>query len=252
MMKSQIASHRGGTLVWGENCRRAFENTLKLPVELVEFDVHPTKDGIIVVHHDATLDRTTDMTGPVNAKTWQELAQGSVNYSGGERIMTLKELCELYQGSGITLRLEIKADVYKMPYPGMVDKVLAILKQTGMFEQAIVSSFNCEVLAELAEKEPQLFTIWLIQRNMPRLLGCEFMINLALSMQVNEISVHVTQLDQEAKQQVLASGLKYGCYGAHTAELIQTALDYGVHAFTTDRPDLAIKLRDAFMLENVS
>ena len=249
MMKSQIASHRGGTLVWGENCRRAFENTLNLPVELVEFDVHPTKDGIIVVHHDATLDRTTDMTGPVNAKTWQELALGSVNYSGGQRIMTLEELCELYQGSEIILRLEIKADVNKVPYPGVVDKVLAILKQTGMFQQTIISSFNCEVLAELAEKAPELFTIWLMQRNMPCLLGAEFSISLAQSMKVNEISVHVSQLSKETKNKVLASGLKYGCYGAHTAELIQTALDHGVHAFTTDRPDLAIKLRDAFMLE---
>ena len=252
MMKSQIASHRGGTLVWGENSRRAFENTLNLPVELVEFDVHPSKDGILVVHHDATLDRTTDMTGPVNAKTWQELAQGSVNYSGGQRMMTLEELCKMYQGSDIVLRLEIKADVNKEPYPGVVDKVLDILQQTGMFSQTIISSFNCEVLAELAEKAPELFTIWLMQRNMPRLLGTDFAISLAQSMKVNEISVHVTQLDTGAKDKVLAGGLKYGCYGAHSAELIQTALEHGVHAFTTDRPDLAITLRNAFMLEKAS
>ncbi|MGF1684650.1 glycerophosphodiester phosphodiesterase [Photobacterium minamisatsumaniensis] len=252
MIKSQIASHRGGTLVWGENCRRAFENTLRLPVELVEFDVHPTKDGVVVVHHDATLDRTTDMTGPVNDKTWQELAKGSVNYSGGQRIMTLEELCELYRSSDIIMRLEIKADVNKVPYAGLVDSVLQVLQRTGMISKTIISSFNCEVLAELAEKAPTMFTIWLMAKNSPRLLGTDIMIDLAQSLCVNEVSVHVTQLDKQTKRAVEASELKYGCYGAHTAELIQTALDHGVHAFTTDRPDMAIKLRDAFMLETKS
>jgi len=42
---TDIASHRGGALLWPENSRIAFENTAKLPVEQVEFDVHPTTDG---------------------------------------------------------------------------------------------------------------------------------------------------------------------------------------------------------------
>ncbi len=252
MIKSKIASHRGGTLVWGENCRRAFENTLSLPVELVEFDVHPTKDGIIVVHHDATLDRTTDMKGPVNAKTWDELSQGSINYSGGQRIMTLEELCHLYRDSHITLRLEIKGDVNKAPYPGIVDNVLAVLTETEMMSKTIISSFNCETLSEVAEKAPELFTIWLVARNLPNLLGTNYLINTAQSMCVNEVSVHVTQLDKQTKQTVLKHDLKYGCYGAHSAELIHTALEHGVYAFTTDRPDLAISLRNDFMLENAS
>ena len=62
---TDIASHRGGALLWPENSRIAFENTAKLPVEQVEFDVHPTRDGKLVVIHDDTLDRTTDGKGPV-------------------------------------------------------------------------------------------------------------------------------------------------------------------------------------------
>lgn len=252
MNKSQIASHRGGTLVWGENSRRAFEHTLRLSVELVEFDVHPTRDGIVVVHHDATLDRTTDMSGPVNAKTWQQISQGSVNFSGGQRMMTLEELCELYQGSDIVLRVEIKADINKVPYCGLVDEVLSIVEKTAMEKQTIISSFNCEVLSELATKKPELTTIWLVQQDMPQLLGCGYMVKLARLMSVDEISVHVSKLNAEHQDMVTINGFKYGCYGAHNADLIQTALEFGVHAFTTDRPDLAIKLRDNFMLEKAS
>jgi glycerophosphoryl diester phosphodiesterase len=63
-----IASHRDGALLWPENSRIAFESTAKLAVDQVEFDVHPSRDGKLVVIHDATLDRTTDATGPVNAR----------------------------------------------------------------------------------------------------------------------------------------------------------------------------------------
>ncbi|MFA0438799.1 hypothetical protein BCU70_05375 [Vibrio sp. 10N.286.49.C2] len=248
MTKSLIASHRGGTLLWGENSRRAFENTLNLPVELVEFDVHPTKDGILVVHHDATLDRTTDMTGPVNAKTWQELSQGSVNYSGGERIMTLKELCDLYSNSDIVLRLEIKGDEDKLPYPNIVEQVLSVLEETGMNEQCIISSFNCEVLSDVALKAPEIFTIWLVARNMPSLLGAEQVAKIAKEIKANEISVHVSQLMHRTQNAVKAKNLEYGCYGAHKKADINKALEFGVYAFTTDRPDLALTLRDEFML----
>src|SRR4249920_900103 len=69
---TDIASHRGGALLWPENSRIAFENTAKLPVEQVEFDVHPTRDGQLVVIHDDTLDRTTDGHGPVCAHDWAD------------------------------------------------------------------------------------------------------------------------------------------------------------------------------------
>ena len=59
--------HRGGALVWPENSPTAFRNTAALPVEQVEFDVHPTTDGRLAVFHDPTLERTSDGTGPVAA-----------------------------------------------------------------------------------------------------------------------------------------------------------------------------------------
>src|SRR6516164_2145418 len=82
---TDIASHRGGALLWPENSRTAFENTAKLAVEQVEFDVHPTRDGKLVVIHDDTLERTTDGTGPVAARDWPELAKLVLKGTGGQR-----------------------------------------------------------------------------------------------------------------------------------------------------------------------
>ena len=57
---THIASHRGGTLEFGDSTPRGFSATALMALEEVEFDVHPTVDGAIIVHHDATLDATTD------------------------------------------------------------------------------------------------------------------------------------------------------------------------------------------------
>src|SRR5690606_32741479 len=62
---TRIASHRGGTLEFGDSTPAGFIATSRMDLEEVEFDVHPTRDGHIVVHHDPTLDRTTDSTGAI-------------------------------------------------------------------------------------------------------------------------------------------------------------------------------------------
>src|SRR5262249_59777958 len=82
---TDIASHRGGALLWPENSALAFKQTARLPVEQVEFDVHPSRDGRLVVIHDATLERTTDGTGAVCQHDWADLARLILKGSGGAR-----------------------------------------------------------------------------------------------------------------------------------------------------------------------
>ena len=120
---TDIASHRGGALLWPENSRIAFENTAKLPVEQVEFDVHPTRDGKLVVIHDDTLDRTTDGKGPVAARDWAELSKLVLKGTGGQRMLLLDEVIEIFRPTPIVLRLEIKCGPDRVPYPGHAARV---------------------------------------------------------------------------------------------------------------------------------
>ena len=64
-----VVAHRGGAALWAENSITAFRGAIGLGVDLIEFDVHPTRDGKIVVIHDPTLGRTTTGTGAV----WVEI-----------------------------------------------------------------------------------------------------------------------------------------------------------------------------------
>ena len=69
----RIAAHRGGALLWPENSLTAFRSALALGVDLVELDVHLSRDGEVVVIHDPTLERTTSGQGAVRALGWDEL-----------------------------------------------------------------------------------------------------------------------------------------------------------------------------------
>src|SRR5262245_53336905 len=73
-----IFAHRGGSALAPENTIAAFDRSHALGVDGLEVDVHLSRDGIVVVHHDRTLDRTTSLTGSIAARMATELAAVSV------------------------------------------------------------------------------------------------------------------------------------------------------------------------------
>ena len=145
---TEIASHRGGALLWPENSRIAFENTTRLAVEQVEFDVHPSRDGKLVVIHDPTLERTTDGSGPVVAQDWASLSRLILKGTGGQRMLLLSEVIAIFKATPIKLRLEIKAAADRTPYPGLPRAIAETLAAEGVLDRTTVTSFQIETVAE--------------------------------------------------------------------------------------------------------
>src|SRR6476661_6007058 len=75
-----VFAHRGGSALAPENTIAAFENGLALGADGLELDVHLSRDGIVVVHHDAMLERTTNLQGPVSDRTAGELARADAGF----------------------------------------------------------------------------------------------------------------------------------------------------------------------------
>src|SRR5262245_29766349 len=73
-----VFAHRGGSALAPENTMAAFDNGLALGADGIELDVHLSRDAVVVVHHDRTLERTTRLTGPVAARDAAELARAGV------------------------------------------------------------------------------------------------------------------------------------------------------------------------------
>ncbi len=87
-----LIAHRGFSGRHPENTLKSFSAAEELGVDLVECDVHRSRDGALVVIHDATLDRTTNGTGPVRERSLQEIK--ALDAGEGERVPTLEEVLE--------------------------------------------------------------------------------------------------------------------------------------------------------------
>jgi glycerophosphoryl diester phosphodiesterase len=240
---TDIASHRGGALLWPENSRIAFENTAKLPVEQVEFDVHPTRDGKLAVIHDDTLDRTTDGKGPVATRDWAELSMVVLKGTGGQRMLLLDEVIEIFRPTSIVLRIEIKCGPDRVPYPGHAARVADAIRQAKMLDRSVFTSFQLgTVLEAVAEARPSRH-VWLVLPQIQIDIGLANVIATAKAANVPMLGLRQNMLTAEIVAAVRAAGLGIGGWACNDADAIAKLLGLKIDVFTTDRPDLAITQR---------
>lgn len=150
---TSICAHRGGALLWPENSLTAFRQALALAIEEVECDVHLSADGVVHVHHDATLDRTTEGHGPIAHRTAAELAVTRVR-GLEEGIPTLAALLELVVASGKLLRLEVKPDHENRHVPALLAATRADLARSPA--RIRLMSFQPATLAQAAMPDMDL------------------------------------------------------------------------------------------------
>ncbi|MBB4824405.1 glycerophosphoryl diester phosphodiesterase [Sporosarcina luteola] len=156
-----IYAHRGASGTYPENTIASFREAARLPVHGVEFDVHLTKDGELVVIHDETIDRTSDGTGYVKDQTLSQLKEYDFgNWFSpqfeGETIPTLGEVLELFQSTHHHLNIELKSDIF--PYEGMTAKVLELIKEYDLESRVVLSSFDHSAIQEVKRLAPHIET----------------------------------------------------------------------------------------------
>jgi glycerophosphoryl diester phosphodiesterase len=240
---TDIASHRGGALLWPENSRIAFENTTRLAVEQVEFDVHPTRDGKLVVIHDDTLDRTTDGKGPVAVQDWAALSKLVLKGTGGQRMLLLDEVIEIFRPTPIVMRLEIKCGPDRVPYPGHAAHVAEALKQARVLDRSVITSFQLATVYEAVATAQPMKHVWLVTPQTQIDIGLANVIAAAKGVGVPMLGIRQNMLTAEIVAAVRAAGLGIGGWACNDAEAIARLLALEVDVFTTDRPDLAIAQR---------
>lgn len=153
-------AHRGAAGTAPENTLASMRRALAIGCDAVEFDIHRTGDGELVVMHDFTVDRTTNGTGAISALTAAELAELDAGaWKGpefaGEQVPTLAALVEAVPAPTI-LFLELKAGSYR--YPGIEEELVNFLKDNDLVGRTQVSSFDHIALAKLRELLPELPT----------------------------------------------------------------------------------------------
>ncbi len=145
----RVIAHRGGPRYAPENTLAAFAHACAVGAEMLECDVHLTRDGEVVVIHDETLERTTNGAGWVMDHTLAELR--TLDAGNGERIPTLAELVALARQSQVELLIELKSPHL---YPGIEFKVLTELEDLGYLEHSVLQSFDWDSLRRLRQLKP--------------------------------------------------------------------------------------------------
>ncbi|NVM34104.1 MAG: glycerophosphodiester phosphodiesterase [Candidatus Lokiarchaeota archaeon] len=144
--KILIFAHRGASNLTPENTLKAFKKAIELNADYIEFDVHRSKDGEIVIIHDANTFRTTGHFGLIKNMTLEELKE--LDCGDGERIPTLRELIKLAKNK-IGLNCEVKAR-------GLAEQIVNIINEEEMIESTIISSFKHDVLMRIQKLDPRI------------------------------------------------------------------------------------------------
>lgn len=140
-----LFGHRGASAKAPENTLAAFELAVAAGADVLELDVHLSRDGVVVVHHDAWVDRTTNGSGEVRAFTFSELraldagyrfadAAGEHGFRGrGCQIPRLADVLAAFPGRGFNIEL-------KQANPPMVRSVLEVLERAGTSDVVLAAA----------------------------------------------------------------------------------------------------------------
>ena len=236
-----VVAHRGFSGAAPENTLIAFEKAIAIGSDMIELDVHLSRDGEIVVIHDETLERTTNGKGMVVDHTLKELKKLDAGFSfgpqfAGERIPTLKEVLDLAKGR-VPVNIEIKNPTHgKYPIAELTEKALREVKQAGMMDQVIFSSFNPASLEWIEGKEPRVWTAFLFYRpwnSLRDILGSQEYLVLNLR------NIHLTR---EKVAEIKKAGKQINVYTVNPEEEIRQFVDWGVDGIITNHPDRLLNI----------
>lgn len=246
--KVWIIAHQGGEGLRPSNTMLAFEHAASLGADMIETDLHATKDGQLVTIHDASVNRTTNGRGLVKDLTLAELETLDAGYSWtndgqtfpfrgkGATIPTLDEL--LTRFPALPLTLEIKQDE-----PPIAQKLCEVLRARGAEGRVIVASFKDEALREFRAACPDVLTSMtenevrpIVLLSLANLGGLATPAGEALQVPVSSggIPVVTKRLVREAARKNVAVQV----WTINDEAEMRRLIDLGVSGVITDRPDL--------------
>ena len=247
-MPAKIIAHRGANKIAPENTMPAFALAKEMGANGFENDVHMTADGVIVVCHDDTIDKTSDGSGLINGMTLSQLHQydfGSYFSTdfAGTKIPTLREFYALAKG------LEVINVEIKRPANGdyaIVGGVIAMAKETGVFNELLISSFDEDVLEKAFEIEPECKTALLYSpavTNIDKIAADP--VAYAKGLYADAIHPMYLMVDGELVKNAHENGLEVNPWVINHPDAIAMLIEMGCDGIITDVPDVALSLLNA-------
>ncbi len=155
----KIFAHRGFSGEYPENTMLAFRKAYETGCDGIELDVQLTKDGVPVIMHDETIDRTTDGKGNLRDYTYEQLCRFDCSGKfagkyGFQQIPTLREYLEWVKDTDLITNIELKNSVFY--YRGLEEKVLALVDQYRLRGRILFSSFSHVSVLKCKQLAPEI------------------------------------------------------------------------------------------------
>jgi glycerophosphoryl diester phosphodiesterase len=226
-----VIAHRGASAYRPENTLPAYELAVEQRADMIEIDLHRTRDGAIVITHDEDL---SGLGGSGAIEDATLAAVRALDAGAGERIPTLDETLDRF-GARIPFNLELKRGV-RGPYPGLEQAAVAAVAGRGLLAATLFSSFEDAVLARLASLAPESRRALLVS---PR--GAPRPVERALAVGAEALNPWLGMAGAELIEAAHAAYLAVYPFTVDRAEDMQRLLDLGVDGMFTNFPD---RLRD--------
>jgi len=203
-----------------ENTLRSFVRAESAGMDAVELDLHLSKDGALVVMHDAEVDRTTDGSGAIADRTLAELRE--LDAGKGERVPVFEEVVDAVRSP---LQAEIK-DV-------AAARALAdVMHRRDLAERVEVSSFHDEAVAEIASLVPGVRTVLVASR------WEADVVDRAKAVGAASLALNIRRLTLEVVERAHAEGLRVVGWVVNTQDQLRLARAFELDAVTTDFPEI--------------
>ncbi len=252
LSKPVTIAHQGGNKVYPDESLLAFTNAINMGIQVIELDVHRTKDGIIVINHDQTIDRLTDSSGLIREMSWSGLQQvdGAYNWSPdgltypyrgkGVKILSLTAIMDAFPQQVYDIEI-------KQHDPPLESDLCDLLRQYGVAaDQVIVASFSDETLTRFQNVCPEVATslpvnqgtiLYILSRiGLERLLPLDAVV----AQLPRSFSTKLGQLELDRRYiNAFAKGdRQVWVWTVNDSIEMRRMVNMGVHGIITDRPGI--------------
>lgn len=218
-------AHRGASTYFPENTMISFRNGLEMGANGIETDVQITKDGVLVLFHDDTLDRVTGKTGCIADYTYAELLEFDVkNGDLYAKIPTFEEFLVEFADKNITFAIELKVK-------GVAKQTADIIYKYGVQEKVIITSFIYDALIEIKDCAPNLRRGYLFY-------GLDDKTRKEINvLDLYEICPKGTDVCKEEVDEYHQKGYGVRAWGMANEQIMIETIEKGVDGMTVNFPD---------------
>jgi glycerophosphoryl diester phosphodiesterase len=224
-----VFAHRGGSALAPENTLEAFDRGMACGADGLELDVHLSRDGVVVVHHDATLDRTTPLRGPIVARSAAELERAGVP--------RLADVLSRHRDVRVIIELKVNTET-------MGAAAVEVVRRAGAADRVCFGSFGLRVLRAVRRIEPSIATSaareevrWALYRS-----WCRWPVSAVAysGYQIPEIAGTTRVVSRRFVEESHRAGLGVQVWTVDAEADARRLLDWSVDALITDRPDIIV------------